>query len=40
LHVRIMLDRDALPGALRLPAVLQSAWRMDSGDYMWLPRAG
>lgn len=39
-RVRITLDRDALPGALRLPAVLRSAWRMDSGDYAWLPRAG
>jgi hypothetical protein len=40
LRVRITLDRDALPGALRLPAVLQSAWRMDSGDYSWHPQAG
>ena len=40
LRVRITLDRDALSGALRLPALLQSAWRMDSGDYTWLPRAG
>lgn len=40
LRVRITLDRDELPGALRLPAMLQSAWRMDSGDYTWLPQAG
>ncbi|HZW51840.1 MAG TPA: DUF4390 domain-containing protein [Rudaea sp.] len=40
LRVRIALDRDELPGALRLPAVLRSAWHMDSGDYAWLPRAG
>jgi len=40
LRVRITLDRDELPGALRLPAVLQSAWHLDSGDYTWLPRAG
>ena len=40
LRVRITLDRDALPGALRLPALLQSAWRVDSGDYAWLPQAG
>ncbi|HST29197.1 MAG TPA: DUF4390 domain-containing protein [Rudaea sp.] len=40
LRVRITLDRDALPGALRLPAVLRSAWHMDSGDYAWLPQAG
>ena len=40
LQVRITLDRDALPGALRLPALLQSAWRVDSGDYAWHPQAG
>jgi hypothetical protein len=34
-QVRIRLDRDALPGALRLPALLHAAWRMDSGDYAW-----
>ncbi|MBS0487350.1 MAG: DUF4390 domain-containing protein [Proteobacteria bacterium] len=40
LDVRITLDRDALPGALRLPALLQSAWRMDSGTWTWRARAG
>jgi hypothetical protein len=35
LDVRIALDRDALPGALRLPAMLQAAWRMDSGTWTW-----
>lgn len=40
LRVRITLERDALPGALRLPALLQSAWRVDSGDFVWLPQAG
>ena len=40
LRVRITLDRDELPGALRLPALLQPAWHMDSGDYTWHPRAG
>lgn len=40
LRVRMTLDRDALPGALRLPALLQAAWHMDSGDYAWLPQAG
>ncbi|MBS0570946.1 MAG: DUF4390 domain-containing protein [Proteobacteria bacterium] len=39
-RVRIALDRDALPGALRLPALLQAAWRIDSGDYAWRPQAG
>lgn len=40
LDVRIALDRDALPGALRLPAMLQSAWRMDSGTWTWRSRSG
>lgn len=40
LDVRIALDRAALPGALRLPAMLQSAWRMDSGIWTWRSRAG
>jgi hypothetical protein len=34
-QVRIRLDRDALPGALRLPAMLQSQWHLDSGEYSW-----
>lgn len=40
MDVRIALDRDALPGALRLPAMLESAWRMDSGIWTWRARAG
>ncbi len=39
-RVRVALDRDALPGALRLPAVFEAAWRIDSGDYTWRARAG
>ena len=39
-RVSITLDRDELPGALRLPAMLQPAWHMDGGDYTWQPRAG
>jgi Domain of unknown function (DUF4390) len=35
----IALDRDALPGALRLPALLRPAWRLSSGDYTWPVRA-
>jgi hypothetical protein len=31
----IALDRNALPGALRLPALLRPAWRLSSGDYAW-----
>lgn len=34
-EVRIALDRDALPGALRLPALLSRAWRVDSADFAW-----
>lgn len=33
--VSIALERDTLPGALRLPALLTAAWRVDSGDYAW-----
>jgi hypothetical protein len=29
------LDRDRLPGALRLPALLRREWRLSSGDYSW-----
>jgi hypothetical protein len=31
----ITLDRNALPGALRLPALLRPAWQLSSGDYAW-----
>lgn len=34
-EVRIALDRDALPGALRLPALLSRAWRVDSAAFAW-----
>jgi len=33
--LRIDLDRDRLPGALRLPALLRPDWRLSSGDYQW-----
>jgi hypothetical protein len=29
------LDRERLPGALRLPALLRPDWRLSSGDYSW-----
>ena len=29
------LDRDRLPGALRLPVLLRADWRVFSGDYSW-----
>jgi hypothetical protein len=38
--LRIALERDALPGALRLPALLTAAWRVDSGEYAWRAAAG
>lgn len=34
-QLRIELDRDALPGALRLPALWRSAWHISSGTYSW-----
>jgi len=33
--MRIDLERDHLPGALRLPALLDGNWRLSSGDYAW-----
>ncbi|MEO8803389.1 MAG: DUF4390 domain-containing protein [Rudaea sp.] len=33
--LQVTLDRDALPGALRLPALLRSAWHVSSGEYTW-----
>lgn len=39
-RLQIVLDRDTLPGALRLPALLQPAWRLCKGEYAWPARAG
>jgi hypothetical protein len=37
----VELDRDRLPGALRLPALLQAQWHLSSGEYTWsAPDAG
>ncbi|HZP64829.1 MAG TPA: DUF4390 domain-containing protein [Rudaea sp.] len=33
--IEIDLDRNALPGALRIPALLRSAWRISSGTFAW-----
>lgn len=33
--LQIALDRGALPGALRLPALLHSAWHISSQEYTW-----
>jgi Domain of unknown function (DUF4390) len=40
-RLRVGLDTDALPGALRLPALIDPAWRMRSADFAWpVPVAG
>jgi hypothetical protein len=39
-RLEIALDRDALPGALRLPALFLPAWRWCGGEYAWPARAG
>jgi len=39
-RLRIALDRETLPGALRLPALLQPAWRLCKGEYAWPARTG
>ena len=36
----IALDRDTLPAALRVPALLRPAWRIASGDFAWSAPAG
>jgi hypothetical protein len=36
----ISLDRNALPGALRMPALFLSAWRLCNGDFTWPARTG
>ena len=36
----IALDRNALPGALRMPALFLSAWRLCNGDLTWPARTG
>ena len=38
--LEISLDRDALPGALRMPALLVPAWRLCRGEYAWPARTG
>lgn len=35
LHVSVRLDPAALPGALRLPALFEPAWRLVAADYAW-----
>jgi len=40
--LRIDLQRDNLPGALRLPALIDPDWRLSTGNYTWVatPNAG
>ena len=40
--LRIDLQRDNLPGALRLPALIDADWRLSTGNYTWVvtPNAG
>jgi hypothetical protein len=38
-RIEVALDRDTLPGALRLPALLRPAWRL-YGEYAWPAPAG
>ena len=36
----IALDRSTLPGALRVPALLDPQWHISSGEYAWSAPAG
>jgi len=36
----VALDRDTLPAALRVPALLRPSWRIASGDFAWSAPAG
>ncbi|MBS0582116.1 MAG: DUF4390 domain-containing protein [Proteobacteria bacterium] len=38
--LRIDLERDALPGALRLPALIDADWHLSTGNYAWQARSG
>ncbi len=38
--VVVSLDRAALPGPLRLPALLEPAWRLAAPEYRWTVAAG
>ncbi|MFZ2236584.1 MAG: DUF4390 domain-containing protein [Dokdonella sp.] len=39
-HVDVSLERNALPGALRLPALLTRAWRLKTKEFEWTAGAG
>ena len=38
--LRIDLERDALPGALRLPALFDADWHLSTGNYTWQAKSG
>ena len=40
LQLDVQLDHSALPGALRLPAMLEPAWRLSAPEYAWTVAAG
>lgn len=40
LKLDVGLDHAALPGALRLPAILEPAWRLIAPEYVWTVAAG
>jgi hypothetical protein len=40
LTLDVGLDHTALPGALRLPATLEPAWRLIAPEYVWTVAAG
>lgn len=40
LSLEVGLDHAALPGALRLPAMLEPAWRLIAPEYSWTLAAG
>lgn len=40
LRVGAELETAALPGALRLPALFEPAWRLSAAEYTWQPAAG
>lgn len=39
-RVRVGLDHSALPGPLRLPAILEPAWRLVAPEHAWTVAAG
>ena len=40
LTLNVQLDHSVLPGALRLPAMIEPAWRLSAPEYAWTVAAG